>query len=533
MTIRLALIIFIFVSLYFSLGVRAYNLQIAEGDALLARAQLQFGAPFAPRGTIFITDENGQNIPAALNKKTPIIYVVPDEITDPQEYSELLHQITGVAYEALYRSLSKERDPYERIMENPTEQQIRDIQDAQIKGVYIEEQQQRFYPLESLAAHVIGFVSETREDSVTRGRYGIEALYEDTLAGAGKESGAPVYLAIEQRIQAEGERIIKNLVEKYGAESGLFIVQDPSSGIIRAMGGTPSFNPNTYGTYPLNNFLNGAVQAVYEPGSVFKIFTMAAGIDTGQFTPETTYYDTGEITLNGRTIRNWDKKAYGTTTMTGVLEHSLNVGAALAQRKIGKELFLEYVKKFGFGEKTHINLPGEVEGNIRTLTEEAREINYATASFGHGISVTPIGLIAAASSIANGGTLMRPSITQTEPYARRTVITKETARSITEMMVSAVDTAQVARISGYSVAGKTGTAQIPDFSSGGYSDDVVNTYVGYAPAYNPKFTILIKLERPKGTPLAGQTVVPAFRDFAEFILHYLQIPPDRPQPEHD
>ena len=293
------------------------------------------------------------------------------------------------------------------------------------------------------------------------------------------------------------------------------------------MASAPNFDPNNYSEYSVENFLNPTVESVYEPGSIFKVITMSAGIDAGKITPETTYYDSGSVTLNGRTIKNWDNKAHGTQTMTQVIEQSLNTGAVFAQRQTGRGDFYKYVEQFGFKDLTLVGLPDEVSGNLINLEKNIRDINFATASFGQGISVTPIELISAIGAIANDGVLMRPFLIEgTAPQVLRRVISQETADQVTAMMVSAVKNAQIAQIPNYKIAGKTGTAQVPDFVRGGYTHQVINTYVGFAPATDPKFIILVRLDKPEGAPLAGLTVVPAFRDLAHFILNYYNIPPD-------
>jgi cell division protein FtsI/penicillin-binding protein 2 len=275
--------------------------------------------------------------------------------------------------------------------------------------------------------------------------------------------------------------------------------------------------------------MNPTVQSVYEPGSIFKVITMASALDAGKITPETTYYDSGELTLNGHTIKNWDLKANGTISMTNVIERSVNTGAAFAERQLGHENFYEYLKKFGFKDVTNIDLPGEVVGSLIPLEQDVRDINYATASFGQGISTTPIRLLMAVSSIANGGYLMRPYLNaENKPERLGRTISQEASRQMIDMMVSAVDKALIAKIEGYSVAGKTGTAQVPRLGgAGGYTDEVINTYIGFAPAYDPKFIILIRLDKPYGAPLAGLTVVPTFRELADFVINYYNIPPDR------
>lgn len=334
-------------------------------------------------------------------------------------------------------------------------------------------------------------------------------------------------LTVDRVIQGEAEKILKDLVREHRAESGMAIVEDPKNGDVLALAAYPAFNPNRYGEFDLKRFLNPVVQSIYEPGSVFKVITMAAGIDSGKITPETEYIDRGEEKLDGYTIKNWDLVAHGRITMTDVIERSVNTGTIFAEKTMGHGVFGSYLKRFGLAEKTGIDLPGEVVGSLKALAKGSG-VQYATASFGQGISVTPIRLLAAVAAIANKGVTVEPRMTKSEEVVTLgRPISAETSRKVTEMMVSAVDKAGVAKIEGYTVAGKTGTAFVPDFKNGGYTDEVINTYVGFAPARDPRFAILIRIDKPEGAPVAGLTVVPAFRDLAQFILNYYNVPPDR------
>ena len=314
---------------------------------------------------------------------------------------------------------------------------------------------------------------------------------------------------------------------EYQAQGGTIIVQNPKTGEILAMTNKPDFDPNTYGEFDLERFLNPAIEALYEPGSIMKVITMAAGIDSKKVTPNTRFFDTGSITLNTETIENFDLKSYGEVTMTNVIEKSINTGAVFVQRLMGPDVFYNYLVKFGLNQKTGVDLPGEIMGSLRPLERDPREINFATASFGQGISVTPIGLITAIGAIANDGVAIRPYIEASgEPQEIRRVISEDTARQVQEMMISGVNKAVIPVIEGYNVAGKTGTAQVPNFVTGGYTEDVINTYVGFAPAYDPAVIVLVKLNQPAGAPLAGLSVAPAFREITHFVLNYYGISPD-------
>lgn len=541
MTFRILVIVIGVFFIYSSLIFKIYYLQIERGSDYIQKAEAQFGSTglLQPwRGDIYFTDKNGNLIPAAINKNYPTVYAVPKEVKNLEEAAAVLSKILGLEEDRLKAMFGKPpTDLYELLLVKASSGQVAAVKAANLAGIYIEDKNFRFYPFESLAAHLLGFIAPSEKDDQIVGRYGLEFYHEDSLSGrAGSfegnkvkeaENGKDLFLTVDRNIQARAEEILRDLVDKYNAAGGVVIVADPKTGKILALGAAPSFDPNRYSDYPVKDFLNPAVEALYEPGSVFKVITMSAGIDSGKITPETTYYDSGFVTLNGRTIKNWDNKAHGTLTMTKVIEQSVNTGSVFAQRKTGKDLFYNYLVNFGFDEPTVIGLPDEVSGNLVNLEKNARDINFATASFGQGISVTPIELISAISAIANDGILMRPFLTNdVSPQVVRRVISKETAGQVTEMMVSAVRSAQVAHIPNYKIAGKTGTAQVPDFVNGGYTNQVINTYVGFGPATDPRFIILIRLDKPEGAPLAGLTVVPAFRELAHFILNYYNIPPN-------
>lgn len=546
MAFRFSTIVVVFSALYGLLVLNLYNLQLEKGRFYSAKAenQLKLAGFFEPiRGNIYFTDKRGSLIPAAINKDFPFVYAVPKEIEDAPEAAELLASVIGTPLDFLSGLLQKRDDPYEPLILKASQAQIDAVKQLGLKGVYTDEQPARFYPLETLGAHLLGFIS-TNGASNNRpiGQYGIERFYDKKLTGKEgavvgdliqkSEAGENIALTIDRNIQARGEEIIDKLVADFKAVSGSFIVQEPKTGKIIAMGGAPGFDPNNYSQANIKNFINQNVQGVYEPGSVFKVVTMAAGLDSGVITPETTYTDTGSVTLNGRTIKNWDLKAHGVINMNKVLEQSLNTGAIFVQRRIGQDKFRDYVRKFGFGEISGIDLPGEQKGSLAPIEGKgAQDINFATASFGQGVSVTPIQMINAVSAIANGGVLMRPYLnTENRPQIIGRAVSENSAKKTIAMMVSAVDKIWATKINGFGVAGKTGTAYVPDFKRGGYTDEVINTYVGFAPAADPQFTILIKLDKPAGAPLAAATVLPAFREFAEFIIGYYNIKPDRISP---
>lgn len=521
--------------LYGSLAVRFFNLQIRKGDfyASKAAARILSGSLDPARGNIMMTDKNGAPVPVAIKKNYPYIYCEPEKMAkagvDLSETSAKLEEIITIPAEEIMLKLNKPDDPFEELVKIASAEIAEKVRSLNIPGLEVGEKPKRYYPYATLAAHILGFVANDK------GQYGIESFYDEKLAGiAGEASGdsimAPkdgedVYLTIDQIIQARAEKILTDAVNKFNAKGGLVIVSDPKTGKIKAMAGVPSFDPNNYGSAEMKDYMNPAVQGVYEPGSVFKLVTMSAAIDSGSVTPETTYVDQGSLVINGRTIQNWDHKARGTLTMTQVIEQSINTGTVFAVRKMGKNTFLNYAEKFGLAEKTGIDLPGEAIGSIKTLVNGS-DINYATASYGQGISVSPIRMLAAVNAIANKGVMMSPRITEGDAREEGRPISEDTAKKITDMMVSAVQKNVLADIQGYSIAGKTGTAMVPDLINGGYKDAYINTYVGFAPACDPKFSILIRIDEPEGNPLAGASVIPAFKELAEFTLSYYGIAPD-------
>lgn len=514
----------IFSVLFTLLGYKLYSLQILKGsdyvEKVAARNELAERQSLR-RGQIFFSDKNGASIPVALNKEFPHIIAIPKEIQDAPEAAKMFASILGIS-EAKLENIFSSKLSYYSLMDKANEEVVTAVNAAGIPGVEASEAQYRYNPFGSLASQVIGFVGKTDKQVEPIGLYGIEKLNDERLA-----KGDDISFTIDRNLQAEAEQVLDKLIEEHKASGGSILIQEPKTGKILAMASAPDFNPNEYSDAAIKTFTNPAVQAQYEPGSVFKPLTMSAGIDSGSITPDTTFVDTGRVKLNGKTITNWDHKAHGKITMTNVIEDSVNTGTIFAQQRMGREIFYSYLKKFGLGALTNIDLPDEVKGDLRNLERKnAPDIDYATASYGQGTGVTPVQLITAFSAIANGGLLMRPYVSaDTKPYVVRRVISEETALKVTRMMESAVEKAKLAAIPEYRIAGKTGTAFIPE--NGKYNENaLIHSYVGFAPAEDAKFVILMKLDRPD-KPLAGATVVPKFKEIAQFALNYYDIAPDK------
>jgi len=550
---------------------RLFSLQILQYDYYYALAQDQhdiYQDLFPQRGEIFIQDladsrrNNQPNYsPLAINKEFYQVYVTPKEIADDQkdDLANKLAELLELDKETILERINKKDDPYEPIKHKVSQEIAQTITDWQIDGLATVPETWRYYPNGSLACHLTGFVGFEEEKKI--GQYGLEGYYEDELKGvpgflSGKkdtsgywipslkqefelaQDGSDLILTVDQNIQFKAEKELKQLVERWQAAGGTIIVMEPASGAIRAMASWPTFDPNQYNQVEdVGIFLNPAIQKVYEPGSVFKPITMAAGLDSGRIAPQTVYQDEGQIRIKGSTISNVDGRIYGQQTMTQVLEKSINTGAVFVQQKIGQDIFRDYVQRFNFDRPTGVDLIGEVGGNISNLFT-GREINLATISFGQGITVTPLGLITAIGAIANQGKLMQPYLVEgiiksdgqeidRELKIVREVISPQTAGELTKMMVSVVENGfgQPARVAGYNIAGKTGTAQVADLEEGGYSEETIHTFVGFAPAFNPRFIILIKLDEPQGISFAADSTSPVFKKMAEYLFNYLEIPP--------
>jgi len=465
--------------------------------------------------------------------------------------------------------LSKKNDPYEPIAQKVDKDVLDKVMAAGLAGIDYIAEEGRYYPDNNIGAHIIGFVGFSGDDK--RGQYGLEGFFDEELTGlpgsistersAGGEpiiindrtynkpkDGSDLILTINRSIQFEACSKLNEAAVKHGADGGSIIVMEPNTGAILAMCSWPDYDPNNYSKVDdINVYNNPAIFSEYEPGSIFKVITMAAGIDQGKVTPDTTYNDKGSIMVEGwpKPIKNSDfdtAGGHGIADMVEVLEKSLNTGAIFVLQKTGAKEFADYVENFGFGEKTGIEMETEGVGNISSLLRSTiRPVEAATASFGQGITVTPLQMITAYAAIANGGILMKPylvgeiitpdgSVQVTQPREIRRVISERTSLLISGMMVKVVDGGHAIRaaVDGYYVAGKTGTAQVADKETGGYSPDItIHTFVGFAPVDDPKFVMLVKLDNPKDMAFAANSVTPIFSEVAEFILNYYQVPKER------
>jgi len=536
-----------------------------------ADAQHQVEAVLSPyRGSISLLQGDGSLYPAAVSRLYFTAYIQPglydgDTSQASQRIAEALELDPGIVAQKFLR----EGDPYEVVKKRITKKEKELLDSQNIDGLHFTKEAQRYYPGDSVAAHVIGFVGYSGD--ALGGRYGIERMYEEQLLGEGgsisqlrdargrwhsvsdrlitpQRDGASVVLTIEQQLQQAVERILAEDALEYGAESAVAVVSEVSTGRILAMAQTPTFSLNTYNEVEdYSIYTNHAVSVPYESGSVFKTFTLAMGLDAGVITPDSTYVDEGFVEADVYTLRNAKDKVYGLQTMTQVLEESINTGVIHAQKLIGNGDFRQYTEDFGFGVRTNIELPGEVPGNFTNLSNEKRFVEYYTASYGQGVNMTPIQLTSAYGALANDGILMRPTIIDRiqhgdgsyeaqDPQEIRRVISSESSFQIGEMLhqVVAGGHARLAGVPGYRVGGKTGTAQSVTEGVKGYDEDrKTTTFVGYAPIpltlddekNKPQYVVFVKYDNPENVEWAASSAAPTFGKIMSFLLDYKGIEP--------
>jgi len=438
-----------------------------------------------------------------------------------------------------------------------------------LPGVGLRAAQYRSYPEVQLAAQVTGFIN-----AAGHGQYGAEGFLDQEMAGTPGLTNAktdtrgnpiatanniinpPVdgksfVLTIDRNIQAQAEKALAAGVQNVHAESGSVVIMDPFSGQIKAMANYPTFDPNTYGTVQnYQVFSNAVTSSLFEPGSGFKVFTMAAGLDTGRVKPDTTYNDTGVVKIDDKEIHNAENHKFGKQSMVDVIQKSLNTGVIFvlgslggdpnAITSAGKTLLYDYITKhFGFGLATGVEQAGEATGVVNPPS--APNVNYANMTFGQGISVTMLQMVTAVCSIANGGRLYQPRLIdqvilpdqtakkQAPRLVNGHVISRQTAADLTNMMIQVVQhgSGYAAKIKGYQVAGKTGTAQIPDPKGGYFADQNIGSFVGLAPVDHPRFVMMVRINQPRisGNQFAESTTVPVFAQIAGWLLAYYQVPP--------
>lgn len=573
-----------FAIIFFSLAIilivmRLFYWQVIKGDTLEIAGQNQYSQKsisLASRGKIISKD----NYPLAANSQAYELLVDTKSLNVSKE--ELPKKLSPMIFEDLNLGLTSSesaslpdeekvklaKDTIKSKIENSNSQWLvisegisseskELLTNPDLKGLFFTEKEKRYYPESSMSAQLLGFVGKDQFGS-DKGYFGLEGFYDRQLKGKEgfvveekdvqgrpilfgnkredlKEDGRNLILNIDRSVQFIVEEKLKEGIEKYGAKQGAVIIMDPQTGAVLSMASFPSFDPDKYYEYDKDLYRNTLVADAYEPGSTFKVLVMAAAINEGVVKPDTKCDQcSGPRQVAEYSIKTWNNQYYPNTTMTEVIQHSDNVGMIFVGEKLGKDKFTKYLNDFGFGQETKIDLEGE---SSPVLKKSWSSVDLATAAFGQGIAVTGVQMASAVSAIANGGKLMEPHVVnlikessgktiEISPKVVKQVIKLSTAKVMTEMMINAIDNGESKfyKPKGYRIAGKTGTAQIP--IRGHYDESkTVASFVGFAPADDPKFLILVILREPSSSPWGSETAAPLFFSIAKDLFTYFKIPP--------
>lgn len=504
-----------------------------------------------------ITDINGHSLALSIFRWD--ISVSPPLVEKPEEVADDLSALLGLPRDEVYITLTAKAKwlPLAKNVEQSTGEAILALDAA---GITCDPKPLRVHPEGQLFAHLIGIVNDLGDgfygvegyyNLLLKGRFGRKVVEQDPfgeelplppLSETPPQDGASLVLTVDRNIQQIAQEELLRALEEYGAESGTVVIMNPQTGALLALVSYPAYDPDDFAEGEMSRVTDPAVSNLWEPGSIFKIITWAIGLDTGTISPGTTIYDDGTMEVGGRLIMNWDRQGHGYVTMTDGLVQSLNTVAAFISTSTGKDSFYIYLRRFGFGQLTEIDLASEGPGMMK-LPGDSNWFpsELGTNSFGQGIATTPVQMITAVAAVANRGMLMKPyvvhqfvtrdengndQVVQVEPMSVRLAISPETAETLTNMLVQVIEEgATKAQVPGYRIAGKTGTAQIP--TPYGYDpNDTIASFVGFAPVDDPQFIVLIKLDKPTASPWGSQTAAPTFRAIAERLFVYMQIPPD-------
>ncbi len=565
---RIHTILGAFIVVALVLVVRLYMVQILHGEEFRQLADHQYVRPsqhLFDRGTIFFTDSVGALVSGASIESGFLVAIAPKEIIDVELTYERLNSLVPIERELFFARASKKEDPYEEIVHHVPSAVGEKIDALGLPGVGVYREHWRTYPGGTLAAHAVGLVGYHGDDTDIVGKYGLERYYNDVLRREEKNLSvnffAEVFGNVEDALFAKERVRAGNLITTIDPSVQLFledtltavekewkaqqvggIIMDPGTGEVRAMAMLPSFDPGKIEEVErVEVFSNPLVEEVREMGSIIKPIGMAIGLDTGAIAPSTTYYDAGSVEVDGYTIRNYDGAGRGTVTMQEVLGQSLNTGMAFVVRAVGAKKFGERLKQFNLGEETGIDLPNEAHGLVDNL-ESPRVVEYITASFGQGIALTPIETVRALAALGNGGRLVTPHLVRAIKYESGAVeqvtyddtvqaIAPATSEAVTRMLVEVVDKSLrggTVKNERYSIAAKTGTAQIARDDARGYYDDrYLHSFFGYFPAYDPKYIVFLYHVEPQGAKYASETLTTPFMKLVEYLINHYQIPPDR------
>lgn len=543
--------------LYIGVISRLVYWQVFRGHSLRVKAasQYSFRNTVQPnRGEIYAKDGTA----LVINQPGYLVYAEPNHIENPLLFSRSVSDILGSSVEDIADKVNDPSKQWVLLDRRISQDKKTALEQAINEGIGFEPTVLRLYPEASMAAHLLGFVGFD-DNGNPKGYFGLEGFYDRDLSGktgvihrdrsaAGNpmllgdqeyipaQDGRSLILWLDRTIQSIIERRLAEGISKYGALQGTVVVLDPNSGGVLGMASFPNYDPRNYQAFESEMYKNPAVAESYEPGSTFKPLVMALGIEHGVIEPETTFNEGGPVVVGPYSIKTWNNQYHGTISMTQVLQYSSNVGMVFVAKKLGDEAMIQGIQNFGFGVSTDIDLEDENSPSLRDESEW-KEIDVATSSFGQGIAVSPLQITRAIATIANGGLLLEPQMVygykeqdgsiKTSPVkVVRRVFSEKTAAKARQMMIAAVEygEAKWAKPKGYVVAGKTGTAQIP--VSGHYDEEkTIASFVGFAPAHNPKFVMLVTLREPTTSPWGSETAAPLFFTIAKDLFAYMAIPP--------
>ncbi len=547
---------------------RLYQIQVAQHRAYEEKANKQYVhtvKDLYSRGSIYFTTNSGEKVSAATIESGYVLAIDPTRIEDIEgTYSKLI-SVYAVDKEDFFTRANKKDKTYQEIALKVSSEDADKIKALGLTGVQLYRTQWRYYPGEELSARTVGFVGYTKDSGDgLAGRYGLERYYDEVLTrddgrisvnffaeifsnlgsiifDTTKARTGDVVTSIEPTVARMLDAELQKVQETYSSNLTGGIIINPKTGAIYAMNVIPTVNLNDRGDADNETFRNPLVEDVYEMGSIIKALTVAAGLDSKAVTANTTYYDAGFIDLDTYTIKNYDGRGRGTVNMQEVLNQSLNTGVSYIVKTMGKSKFRGYFKALKLGSETGVDLPNEAHGLIGAL-DSPRDVEYATASFGQGIALTPIETVRALSTLANGGHLVTPHLATKIEYQDGTykdivypkgdqIFSKETSEEISRMLTVVVDKALshgTQKQEHYTVAAKTGTAQIANPNGGGYYEDrYLHSFFGYFPAYDPEYLVFLYTVEPKGVKYASETLTAPFMELTKFLLNYYNVPPDR------
>jgi len=552
---RIKLLLCLFSSLFLVIFLRAYHLQVIRSEELIARRDRQIHGlveMLPKRGTIY--DRKKEEM--AISVEVDSVFAQLSRVEDLKEVAKKIGPILGKKSGALLKKMNKGGESFVWLERGIAPEQRMAIERLDLPGVGFLKETKRFYPQGEVGAHILGFAGidakglegiELGYDEFIRGEPGYMMISKDALGRSivpislqypQSLDGCEIILTIDRNIQYLVEKELRRAVQGCSAKGGMAVVLNPKTGEILAMAVSPSFDPNHFSSYPPSVLRNRTLTDALEPGSTFKVFLLAAVLEEKVAAPKEMFFcENGSYTVGGRAIH--DAHKHGWLSLKDIIKVSSNIGASKVGRKLGKGKLYRYLKNFGFGSKTGVDLPGEVSGSVPPPRYWS-EVGLANISFGQGVSTTALQLTAALAAVANGGVLMKPyavkavlepngnGVKENRPTAVRRVISPETAAGVTQILKAVMEeggTGSSARLSGFEAAGKTGTAQKALPNGRGYSDKRVASFFGYAPAENPQVVITVIIDEPQGSPYGGVVAAPAFKAIAEQLLPYMGIYP--------